>query len=191
MKRIFNYFFKGLLIVFPVFATLYVIINSVTWANERLNSLFFEDLGINIPGLGILTVFLVLVFLGFLFTRAFSRPVLSLVESLFVRTPLVKLVYSSLRDLTEAFVGEKKRFNKPVRVELQSGVFRLGFITEEDLARLSLPGHKAVYCPHSYNFSGNLFFVSAEKITPLDMNASDAMRYVVSAGITKIDEAHS
>lgn len=189
MKRIFNYFFKGLLIVFPVFATLYVVINGVMWANERLNSLLFEGIGMNIPGLGILTVFILLVLLGFLFTRAFSRPVLSLVENLFIRTPLVKLVYSSLRDLTEAFVGEKKRFNKPVRVEIQSGVYRLGFITEEDLQQMDLQGHKAVYCPHSYNFSGNLYFVAPEKITLLKMNSSDAMRYVVSAGITKIDEA--
>lgn len=187
MKQIFNYFFKGLLIVFPVFATLYVVYSSVTWANERLNDVLFRSLSVDIPGLGILTVFLALVLLGFLFTRAFSRPLLGLMEWVFIRTPLVKIIYTSLKDLTEAFVGEKKRFDRPVLVELQQGVHKLGFITEVDLKSFGLRESVAVYCPHSYNFSGNLFFVDKAKVRPLKMNSSDAMKYVVSAGITQLE----
>lgn len=189
MKRVFNYFLKGLLIVFPVFATLYVIINAVLWANETLNSVLFEWLNLDIPGLGILSVFLALVLLGFLFSRAFSRPVLGLMEKVFVRTPLVKIIYSSLRDLTEAFVGDKKRFSKPVFVEIQDGVKRLGFITGEDLSSIQATGLEndvAVYCPHSYNFSGNLYFVRRDRIRPVQLNSADAMKYVVSAGITQL-----
>lgn len=186
MKRILNYFLKGLLIVFPVFATLTVIVNAVLWANRRLNSLLFEWLSVDIPGLGILSVFLALVALGFLFTRAFSRPFLGLIEGLFVRTPLVKILYTALKDLTEAFVGERKRFSNPVLVEIQPGVKRLGFVTEENLQRLDLDGHIAVYCPHSYNFSGNLYFVSRERIRPVALGTTDALKYVVSAGITQL-----
>lgn len=187
MKLIFNYFFKGLLIVFPVFATLYVVYSGVTWANQRLNDLFFQSLAIDIPGLGILTVFLALVLLGFLFTRAFSRPLIGIMEWVFIRTPLVKIIYTSLKDLTEAFVGEKKRFDRPVLVELHEGVHKLGFITEADLRAFGMRDSVAVYCPHSYNFSGNLFFVDKSKVKPLKMNSSDAMKYVVSAGITHVD----
>ena len=186
MRRILNYFLKGLLIVFPVFATLTVIVNAVLWANRRLNSLLFEWLSVDIPGLGILSVFAMLVALGFLFTRAFSRPFLGLIEGLFVRTPLVKILYTALKDLTEALFGERKRFSKPVLVDIRPGVKRLGFVTEENLSMLDLDGHIAVYCPHSYNFSGNLFFVPRENVRPVDIGTTDALKYVVSAGVTNL-----
>ena len=187
MKLVFNYFFRGLLFVFPLFATFYVIIILVQWLNDTLNTIFFHWLPIQIPGLGIISAFFIIVLLGFGISRAFSSPVFSFFERLIAQTPIVKIIYTAFKDLTEAFVGEKKRFNRPVIVTLVEGVDRVGFITEEDLTVLQVENRVAVYCPHSYNFSGNLFLVDSSRIKPLDINPADAMKFAISAGVTNIE----
>tara|TARA_R100001143_G_scaffold63605_1_gene73792 strand:+ start:10798 stop:11205 length:408 start_codon:yes stop_codon:yes gene_type:complete len=132
------------------------------------------------------TAFFIIVFLGFIVSRAISKPIFNYFESLMARTPFIKIIYSAFKDFTEAFVGNKKRFNKPVIVSLVDGVDRIGFITENDLSILNVTDKIAVYFPHSYNFSGNLFLVDPERVTLLNINPTDAMKFVVSAGITHI-----
>ncbi len=187
MKLIFNYFFRGLLFVFPIFVTIYIIVVFVNWADETLHKLLFSWLSIQIPGLGIVSAFFLIVFLGFAVTWAISKPVFTYFEKLMARTPLVKIIYTAFKDFTEAFVGEKKKFNQPVLVTLVDGVDRIGFITEQDLSLLNIENRVAVYCPHSYNFSGNLFLVESNRVAPLDVNPADAMKFVVSAGVTQIE----
>lgn len=190
MKPLFNYFFRGLLIVFPLAATIYIFVAAVQWSNSTLNNLLFEWLSVDIPGLGIITVFIAITLLGYLFSLAFIRPVLSYFEDLLIKVPFVKIIYTSIKELTEAFVGDKKKFNKPVLVQLGSRqVVRIGFLTQTDLQQLHLKDMVSVYCPHSYNFSGNLYLVPKENITPLDLNSTDVMKYVVSGGITNLPES--
>jgi uncharacterized membrane protein len=191
MKVLLNYFFRGLLFVFPLAATVYIIVAAVQWTNEALNDLLFEWLSIDIPGLGILTVFLGVAFIGYVFSTAFTRPLVNYFERLLTKVPLVKIIYSSIKDLTEAFVGDKKRFNKPVLIDFgELEIKRIGFVTQKDLEELGLQNTVAVYCPHSYNFSGNLYLVPKHRITPIEANASEIMKYVVSAGITQIKISH-
>lgn len=187
MKSIFNYFFRGLLFVLPIFATFYVILVIVNWANDSLNALLFSWLPFDIPGLGLITAFILIVLLGLAVSWAFSKPIFSYFERIIARTPLVKIIYTAFKDFTEAFVGDKKKFNRPVLVKLFEGVDRIGFITEDDLSFLGVDQKVSVYCPHSYNFSGNLFLVDSERITPLQVNPADAMKFVVSAGVTQIE----
>ncbi len=186
MKTLLNYLFRGLLFIFPVFATLWIIAFLVNWANDLFNRMLFDWLEWNIPGLGLVTAILFLILLGFLVTRAFTRPLFRFFEQLMEQTPFIKIIYTALKDLTEAFVGDKKRFNKPVVVSLSERVDRIGFVTSEDLSTLNLEERVAVYCPHSYNFSGNLFLVDAQYVRPLEINPSDAMKYAVSAGVTHL-----
>ncbi|MEX0647083.1 MAG: DUF502 domain-containing protein [Balneolaceae bacterium] len=186
MKPFINYFLRGLLFVFPLFATLYVVILLVNWVNDSLNSILFNWLPINIPGLGIITAFFLIILLGFGITRAFAKPLFSYLERLLEKTPFIKIIYTAFKDFTEAFFGEKKRFNKPVIVNLVDGVDRIGFITETDLRVLQVQNRIAVYCPHSYNFSGNLFLVEPSRVKPLDIDPADAMKFAVSAGVTHI-----
>lgn len=190
MKTLFNYFLRGLLIVFPLAATLYIFTAAVRWSNTTFNDLLFEWLSVDIPGLGIITVFLAISLLGYLFSRAFIRPILNYFERLLIKVPLVKIIYTSIKELTEAFVGDKKRFNKPVLVQLGSPeVVRIGFVTQTNLEKLNLENMVTVYCPHSYNFSGNLYVVPRERITRLDLNSTDVMKYIVSGGITNLPES--
>ena len=187
MKAILNYFFRGMLIIFPVGATIYLVVITVNWINAAFNELLFSWIDYDIPGLGILTAFVLISIVGFLFTLAIANPIVKLVEGILTRMPLVNIIYSSLKDLTEAFVGEKKKFNKPVKVTFgESELTRFGFITQESLTQLGLENDVAIYCPHSYNFSGNLYIVPKESITPIDADPADFMRFIVSGGVTEI-----
>jgi len=188
MKTFFNYFLRGLLFIFPIFATFYVVVQLINWIDNSFSSLFDQWLPINIPGLGVITALIVITLLGFIVSRAISRPLFTYFEQLLARIPLVKIIYTALKDFIEAFVGDKKKFNRPVIVTLTDGVDRLGFITEPDLSFLGLPDRVAVYCPHSYNFSGNLFLVDPGRISPVNINPSDAMKFAVSAGVTQIEQ---
>ncbi|HKL17629.1 MAG TPA: DUF502 domain-containing protein [Halalkalibaculum sp.] len=192
MRTIFNYFLRGLLFVFPLAATLYIIISAVRWSNQTFNDLLFEWLNLDIPGLGIITVFIVVTLIGYVFSRAFTRPIVNYFENFLARVPLVKIIYTSLKELTEAFVGDKKRFNKPVLVQIGSeNLKRIGFVTQKDMHEIGLEEMVAVYCPHSYNFSGNLYLVPKSHVTPLNLNSTDVMKFVVSAGVTKIESRNS
>lgn len=192
MKKIFNYFLRGLLFVFPVFATLYIIIASVRWSDAVFNAWLYNWLQIDIPGLGLLTVFLGVTLIGFFFSRAFVRPVYGYFDRFMARVPLVKIIYTSLKELTEAFVGDKKKFNQPVVADFggpQGMQFkRIGFITQRDLSEIGLDEMVTVYCPHSYNFSGNLYILPRQAVRPIDLNSTDVMKYVISAGVTRLNE---
>ncbi|MTI89309.1 MAG: DUF502 domain-containing protein [Balneolaceae bacterium] len=190
MKTILNYFFRGMLIVLPASATVYFTYATLKWMNEVFNNLFFSQLEISIPGLGILTAFVAITLIGFIISRTFIMPLVHYFERLFVQMPLISIVYSSLKDLTEAFVGDKKKFDKPVMVQLnESGMKRFGFVTEESLDQFRIPNDVAVYCPHSYNFSGNVYFVPKEAVTPINADPTDFMRFIVSGGVTRVMES--
>jgi uncharacterized membrane protein len=191
MKTILNYFLRGMLIMLPLSATIYLVYAFVIWMNDLFNNLFYSWFDIEIPGLGIITGFIVITLTGFILTQTFLKPVVHFFEKLLTKTPFVNIVYSSLKDLTEAFVGDKKKFNKPVYVELTepAGMKRLGFITQNSLSHFGLENDVAVYCPHSYNFSGNLYIVPKEKVTPIKTDATNFMRFIVSGGVTKTHES--
>lgn len=191
MKTLFNYFLRGLLFVLPVFATFYIIIVLVNWADETLNNILFDWLPSHVPGLGLIAAFFIIVFIGFAVTWAISKPVFSYFEDLISRTPIIKIIYTAFKDFTEAFFGKKKKFDKPVLITFTEGIDRIGFITEKDLSHLHIENRVAVYCPHSYNFSGNLFLVSHDRVRPLEIAASDALKFAVSAGVTKIENQTS
>lgn len=187
MKTILNYFFRGLLFVLPIFATFYIVIVLINWANETLNSLLYSWLPFEIPGLGIITAFILIMMLGMAVSWAFSKPLFNYFEALIAKTPLIKIIYTAFKDFTAAFFGNKKKFNQPVVIRLTEGVDRIGFITESNLTNLGISNRVAVYCPHSYNFSGNLFLISPDRITPLQIQPAEAMKFVVSAGVTQLE----
>lgn len=179
LKLLLNYFFKGILIIIPLFASGYVIYYGIT----RIDSIV--DLGF--PGAGLLIVLLGLTLTGFLVTTLITEPIFNYFDKLMNRIPLFKLIYSSIRDLLEAFVGEDKKFNEPVLVDMgQGGIRQIGFLTQHDLKAIGLESDVAVYFPLSYSFAGKVMIVPREKIQPLDMKASDAMKFVVSGGVSEL-----
>ncbi|NOY64260.1 MAG: DUF502 domain-containing protein [Nitrospirae bacterium] len=178
MKTLTRYFFKGLLITIPVVATIYV----VYIVFIKIDSLF----GFGFPGLGIVLTFTIITLIGILASNFFTRWFVNLIDTIFTRLPLVKMIYTSLKDLINAFVGEKKGFNRPVMVRLlrDSDIYVLGFITQSDLTNLGITDKVAVYLPQAYNFAGNLLIVPQKDITPLKADSSDVMKFIISGGIT-------
>lgn len=179
IAKLINYFLKGLLVVLPFAVTFSIIKSIVVW----LDTMF--DVGI--PAVGFLIAIVSIILLGWIGSSIFTQPLLSFLDDVLSRIPFVKIIYTSVKDFMEAFVGDKKKFNNPVMVKINEGMYKPGFITQDDLGKLKLPGMVAVYCPHSYAFSGNVFFVNVQNITPIDGNATDVMKFIISGGVTHIE----
>ncbi len=191
MKRFINYFLQGILYIAPIAITGYIIYLIVSFTDSLLKDLLTDLFNIRIPGLGFVVVILLLVFVGFIGQSIIARPVKVLFKRILMKSPLLKVLYSAFNDLFSAFVGKEKRFNKPVLVKVNSisDLEKVGFITEEDLSRLGVSGKVAVYFPHSYNFSGELFIVPKENVKPLDIHPAEVMKFIVSAGVSGWDKA--
>ncbi|MDA3832439.1 MAG: DUF502 domain-containing protein [Spirochaetales bacterium] len=185
MKRIVNYFLQGLLFIAPIGITGYIVFLLFTFVDGILNETLEKWLGIHIPGLGIIILLVLLVLIGFLGQTILARPFKALFNRLMKRVPIIKVIYSAFNDLFSAFVGKGKKFNQPVLVMVnrESNIEKLGFLTETDLSELGELEKVAVYFPHSYNFSGELFIVPRENVRHVDVNPADAMKFIVSAGV--------
>jgi uncharacterized membrane protein len=179
-RKLLNYFLKGLLISLPIYATYRIIRGSL----ETLDAvLAFET-----KGLGFLIVIFSITLLGIIGSTIFTRPIIDLLDDMFSKIPLVKVIYTSIKDLIEAFVGDKKKFNKPVLVQLTPGIYKPGFITQDDLEFMGLKDMVAVYLPHSYAFSGNVFLVEKEKIIKYSGESGDLMKFIISGGVIQNDD---
>lgn len=178
MRRLLGYFVRGLVLLAPLVVTVWV-----CW-------LVFKNvdgwLGLPIPGAGFVATLGLITVVGFLGSNLLTRSAVNLLEGLMGRLPFVRLLYGSTKDLLNAFVGEKRRFDKPVSLDLSpdGGVRLVGFVTQESLAHLGMSEYVAVYCPHSYNFSGQLHLVLATRVRALDVASADAMAFVVSGGVS-------
>lgn len=193
-RRLINYFFQGLLYIAPVTLTVWGLKATFEWIDGLLIGLLDDLLKMHIPGLGFLVLILTVTLAGFLGTTIFFKPLLQQLDKFLSTTPLIKIIYTAFKDLIEAFVGQKKRFNEPVLVKIGKGyeLEKIGFITNKDLAFLGIPDHMvAVYLPHSYAWSGNLFIVPTDNVRPLDASATEVMKFIISAGVTNLESQKS
>jgi uncharacterized membrane protein len=188
VKRILAYFARGLVLVAPTYFTFVIIKEGIGYLDNILPIYIdtSDKQTLYLPGLGLLIIISGIVLLGFIFSRFVPQSFFSFGESILKRLPLVSLIYYSFKDLITAFVGDKRKFNQPVliTVNAQSNLKKLGFITQTDLANLQLEGFVAVYCPHSYAFSGELFFVAAEHIQVVELSSTDVMKMIISGGVS-------
>lgn len=182
MKKIVKYFLRGLLICVPILVTVFILL----WAFTSLDKVFRGLLGIPIPGLGILATISAIFLIGLLASNFMGRKLFGMVEKVFTKLPLVKLLYGSIKDIVEAFAGEDKKFDKPVVVSLTGGDGPkvAGFITSESMENFGLDDYAAVYLPQSYNFAGNVLLFKKDSIQPLDIDSSKAMSFIVSGGVS-------
>jgi uncharacterized membrane protein len=187
-RKFFNYFLQGLLFAAPIGITGYIIYLVFGFSDGILKPIIETFLHFSIPGLGLVIMVILITILGYGGQSVIAKPFKVLLERLLKRVPLLQMVYSSIRDFMEAFVGKEKKFNQPVLVKVNktSELEKLGFITETDLSFLGITEKVAVYFPHSYNFSGELFIVPADQVKPLDVNAGELMKFIVSGGVTKM-----
>lgn len=183
MKRLSRYFLNGLLFMVPVALTLYIFYVIFTKVDHLL-TIPLPGIGV-IPGVGFITTILIVVFTGMLVSNFLTRKIIVWLDGMMNRLPLVKIVYSSVKDLMHAFLGDKKTFNRPVLVRLskEGDAHALGFITCNNLENFGLEEYIAVYLPQSYNFAGNLLVFPRDQVLPLQANSSDVMTFIVSGGV--------
>jgi uncharacterized membrane protein len=178
LKGLVRYFLRGCLVTAPLGLTVYIV-----WV---VLSTIDRLLPFQVPGLGLVATLALITLVGVLTSNVVGRTIVDIADGLLGRLPLVKLVYTSIKDLVSAFVGDKKRFDIPVAVTVSpgTGARMLGFVTRDGLGRLGMPDLVAVYFPQSYNFTGYLMLVPRANIERLSLPAAEVMTFVVSGGVS-------
>jgi uncharacterized membrane protein len=184
MRTLTRSFAQGLLVLAPVAITAWIVWVTVTTLDRWLDT--------EIPGLGILIAAAGITLIGYLTGNVIGNKLVSWLEAGLQRVPLIRILYNSLRDLLGAFVGQKRKFDKPVAVEMnQHGLKVLGFLTSERFDDPQLAGHVSVYLPESYNFAGNLIVVPRDRVHPLDADGAEFMAFIMSGGVTDMSAART
>lgn len=200
-KKLIQIFFQGLIILAPIVITAWAVISLFNFIDgilpNLLNLLFPGILQTDmfgypksIPGLGFLVVIAIVMLVGYISSTFIVSKLVELFDNLLERTPGVKIIYTTVKDFFEAFAGNKRKFDKAVLVSIEAtDVWRVGFITHEELSEFGLNEYIAVYVPQSYAFAGHLYMVKRERVRVLsDVTSSDAMKFAISGGVTEIDD---
>ena len=178
MNWLIKNFLRGLVIVVPIALTVYLVYQSFRRLDELLR--------VETPGVGLAILIAAIIAIGALAGNFVGRRFFALTEKLFTKAPIVRIVYAAIKDLLEAFVGNKRRFDRPVTIRVSDGVKTFGFITRDDLASLGMPGDVAVYVPFSYTWDGCLLVVARERVSALEVDSASVMALVVSGGVSRV-----
>jgi len=202
LRKLFQYFLQGLIILAPIAITIFAVTSLFNWIDGILpnfiHNLFPNWLGVDefgspkrIPGLGFIVVIVIVLLVGYISSSFIVSRLVELFDKILEKTPGIKIIYTTVKDFFEAFAGNKRKFDKAVLVSIEApDVWKVGFITQEELNEFGLQDYVAVYVPQSYAFAGNLYFVKKERVRVLsDISSSDAMKFAISGGVTEIDEA--
>lgn len=189
-KKLLKYFAQGLLIIVPITITMLVLAKVVSYFYSLLSRFDLIFNSFIDPLLVLLLLIATILFIGWLASSIVFKPLFNFLGDTIEHIPVIKHIYSPIKDFLEAFVGNKKRFTKPVLIltNPQAGIEEMGFITQEDLQDLGVKDKVAVYMPHSYAFSGKLLIVPKENIKPVDTKGGDAMKFIVTGGVADVHE---
>ncbi|HTQ28048.1 MAG TPA: DUF502 domain-containing protein [Puia sp.] len=200
-RKLFRYFLQGLIILAPISITIFAVVSLFNWIDgilpNLLHSLFPKAMGLDefgnprrYPGLGFVIVIFVVFLVGYVSSSFVVGRLVELFDNILEKTPGIKIIYSTVKDFFEAFAGNRRKFEKAVLVNVESTeVWRVGFITQDDLKDFGLSEYVAVYVPQSYALAGNLYFVKRDRVRILtDITPAEAMKFAISGGVTEIDE---
>ena len=195
MRTIFRYFLRGLLVTVPLAATLWIVVTVFLWMDGLVKRIFGTQLVLSLPntdlqwsyGLGALFTVVIITVIGILTSNVIVSWFMRRVDRVITHLPVVKQIYSSIKDMVEAFVSEEKKFDKPVLLAFAQNpeIEVIGFVTRQSLEEFGRPDKVAVYVPQSYNFAANLILVPHERVTPIHLPAGDVMAFVVSGGVSE------
>lgn len=199
-RRLLNYFVQGVLILAPITITVWAVVSLFNYIDNILPNIissifpsFYKDgVAHKIPGVGFVVIFFLIVIVGWFSTSFFVGKMVDFFSHVLERTPGIKFIYTSVKDFIEAFAGEKRKFDKPVLVNVDSAdVWRIGFMTQDSGKKLGLEKHVVVYVPHSYAVSGIVYIVPGERVKVLPhISSTDAMKFVLSGGVAQLHDVH-
>jgi Uncharacterized conserved protein len=189
MKKFFRFFFQGLILFIPLIITCIILFKLFDFFVSLFSFAGFSDNVLLNTLMGLVVTLGFIALLGILASSYIFKQMFSFFEDKLEHAPFIRHIYSPVKDFTNAFVGNKKRFNKPVMVLTNhtAGIHEVGFITQEDLKELGITDKVAVYMPLSYSLSGKLIIVPRANITPIDAIPGDVMKFVLSGGVTDVD----
>ncbi|MFF2443173.1 DUF502 domain-containing protein [Priestia megaterium] len=188
MKAIIKSFINGLLTIVPIILVIYILVRVFNFLDSILGNVLKPYMKQDyIPGVGILATLLLITFLGWLSTRFFAGKIINLIDRLLERIPLVKTLYTVIKDTFQSFLGEKKSFSKVALVTMPGTSMKvIGFVTSEEVEEgiHSLKDHVAVYVPQTFQVAGVTFLIPKEEIEWLDIKPEEAMKFVLSGGVS-------
>lgn len=198
-RNILKYFVQGLIILAPIIITAWAVFSLFNYIDNILpnfiHSLFpvfykpdAEGNIQKIPGVGFAVIVVIIVLTGWISSSFIVGKVVEFFDHVLERTPGIRFIYTAVKDFLEAFAGEKRKFDKPVLVNVDaSEVWRMGFMTQNNGSRFGLKDHVVVYVPHSYAVSGIVYMVPIEKVKFLtDVSSIEAMKFALSGGVAHI-----
>ena len=198
--KLFKYFLQGLIILAPITITLWAVLSLFNWIDSILPDFIhrlFPRLALDesgeprrVPGLGFIVVIGVVLIVGYVSSSFIVSKMVELFDNILEKTPGIKIIYTTIKDFFEAFAGNKRKFDRAVLVAIEApDIWRIGFITHEELREFGLQEYISVYIPQSYAFAGHLYFVKKERVRLItDISSTDAMKFAISGGVTQIEE---
>jgi uncharacterized membrane protein len=191
MRALRNILLRGLATVLPVVVTFYLLWWLATTGESLLGAALRTVLPPDMyrPGMGVAAAVVLVFVVGLMADAWLFGSVVRLAERALERIPIVKTVFGGVRDLS-AFLtgGGQERLGRVVHVALTPDIGAIGFITRDEVGGLAPPDHRdgrvAVYLPMSYQIGGYTLLVPRGCVTPLDLPAEEAMRLVLTAGVT-------
>lgn len=193
-SRLLQYFFQGLLILAPVTITVYAIYWIISSIDNLIPIFTYTDeagrVRVQNYGVGFIMILASIVVIGYFSSFFITGRIVSFMDKLLQRMPGIKHIYTTTRDFFEAFAGNKKKFTRHVLANVDDNdVWRLGFVTKEDMKEFGLHDYVAVYIPMAYSVAGNVYVIPKNRVKPiLNISATQTMKFAVSGGVTDIME---
>ncbi len=186
MRKIARYFFQGVLVLVPIALTLYLVVYGVLWIDSGVNDLIEKIVDRRFPGVGVPLVLAVIFITGWLVQLWLFRKLWRLADWIFEKLPLVKSIYTAIRDTLAFLFGGQESFDTVVYLEIPGadmGV--LGFVTNENPGEktgLEMDDRVAVYIPMAFNVGGYTLYIPRDQLKPVKMSVEGAMAFVLSGG---------
>ena len=196
-KRHFTTFLQGVVVITPAIVTAYICVKAITWLDQVTRTLLTNVIDaahpafkVLVPGVGVAVAVVAIYFVGLLTRNWVFRKLGSLGEAIVTRIPLVKSLYSAIKDLMQLVGGEQASRGVPARIKLMNGeVHLLGIITQkqpENVVGEAEEGRVAIYLPMSLQIGGFTFYVPSEMVEEIpDMDVETVMKLSMTAGVGK------
>ena len=196
-RKFLQYFLQGLLILAPIAITIYSLFFVISRIDSWLPLFRYKDetgvMHVQNYGLGFVIIIGIIILIGYFSSFFITGRIVSFMDKFMQKAPGIKHIYGTTRDFFEAFAGDKKKFTQNVLANVDDNdVWRLGFITKEDMADFGLPEYVAVYLPMSYSVAGNVYVIPRNRIKAItNITSTQTMKFAVSGGVTHVAEENA
>lgn len=193
-SRLLQYFLQGLLILAPIAITIYALFFVVSTIDGWIPIFSYKDemgqVHVQNYGLGFVIILGAIVSIGYFSSFFITGRIVSFMDKFMQKAPGIKHIYSTTRDFFEAFAGDKKKFTQNVLANVDDNdVWRMGFITRDDMSDFGLDQFVAVYIPMAYSVAGNVYIIPRSRIKPItNITSAQTMKFAVSGGVTEVED---